>query len=61
MPQRDFIELNKAAIQAGLTTAHEQQQYRATHDIKRKDTAEGRYPRNMTKFPDDMVFGISTR
>jgi len=32
-PDRDFISMNKAATRAGLVTAKEHFQYRATHDV----------------------------
>lgn len=59
--EKDFISLNKSAVQSGLTTAQEQAQFRATHDIRRRDDPERKSSRNSTKFPPDMVFGISTR
>ena len=55
--EKDFIALNKAAIQAGLTTAHEHQTYRAIHDLRRR-----RPERTQTVPPiPDIVFGIQTR
>ena len=59
--EKDFISLNKSAVQSGLTTAQEQAQFRATHDIRRRDDPERRSSRSSTKFPPNMVFGISTR
>ncbi len=55
--EKDFIKLNKGAIQAGLTTAHEHQTYRAIHDIRR------RRPDRSQTVPavPDIVFGIQTR
>ena len=61
MAERDFLALNKAAVQSGLTTAQEQQQYRATHDIRKKDDSERMASKSTLKFDDEMVFGISTR
>ena len=61
MAERDFIEMNKAAIQSGLTTAQEQQHFRATNDIRRKDDSETRFLKTSQEFPENMVFGISTR
>ena len=58
--ERDFIALNRASVQCGLTTAQEQAQFRATHDIRRRDDAD-RSTAATPKFPSDMVFGISTR
>ena len=59
--ERDFIALNKASVQFGLTSAHEQSQFRATHDIRRREEAERVSSRSKANFPPDMVFGISTR
>ena len=59
--ERDFITLNKSAVQSGLTTAQEQMQFRATHDIRRRDDSERKSSRSNPKFPADMIFGISTR
>lgn len=59
--ERDFITMNKAAIQSGLTTAQEQQQYRATHDIRRRDDSERKLSKNTLKTDPDMAYGISTR
>lgn len=58
-PGKDFVALNRAAVESGLTTAEQQQHYRATHDIRIK-------PRKLEEkgglnLPEDMVFGISTR
>ena len=61
MAERDFLALNKAAVQSGLTTAQEQQQYRATHDIRKKDDSERMASKSTLKFDEDAVFGISTR
>lgn len=60
--ERDFISLNKAAVESGLTTASEQARFRATHDIRRKpaDTARAKSDKSI-QFPPDMTFGISTR
>lgn len=60
-PERDFIALNKASVECGLTKAHEQTQFRATHDIRRRDDEGRRSSTVGAKFPEDMVFGISTR
>jgi len=59
--ERDFITLNKSAVQSGLTTAQEQTQFRATHDIRRRDDSDRKSSQSNSKFPADMVFGISTR
>lgn len=70
MPGRDFMALNRAAVQSGLVTAREQYQFRGTHDIRRKpaapadkgDGAGGEGVRSSRRrLPPSMVFGISTR
>ena len=61
MAERDFIALNKASVQSGLTTAQEQQQYRATHDIRKRDDSDRTASKSTPKFDEEMVFGISTR
>lgn len=48
-------------MECGLTTAHEQTQFRATHDIRRRDDEGTKSSTSQAKFPPDMVFGISTR
>lgn len=58
-PGKDFIALNKASILSGLTNAQEQQHYRATHDIRKKQKLPDE--KEELKIPEGMVFGISTR
>jgi len=59
-PERDFVALNIAACKSGLTTAHEQAQFRSINDIRRKPPEVE--PRSQKPiFPDDMTFGIATR
>lgn len=58
-PGKDFIALNRSAVVSGLTTSQEQQHYRATHDIRRRLKTREERPKMM--FPDDMVFGVTTR
>ena len=48
-------------MQCGLTTAQEQTQFRATHDIRRRDDEGKKASSSKIRFPPDMVFGISTR
>jgi hypothetical protein len=61
-PERNFIALNTRSVQCGLTTAQEQTQFRATHDIRRRDDEERKKASSAKiRFPPDMVFGISTR
>ena len=54
------MALNKAAVESGLTTAEEQQHYRATHDIRTKLKTRVVEDKRLV-LPEDMVFGISTR
>ena len=61
MAERDFIALNKAAVNNGLTTAQEQAQYRATHDIRRRDDSDMTSRKSTFKFDPEVTFGISTR
>lgn len=58
---RDFIGLNKGAVQAGLTTAQEHFQYRATHDMRRKDSGNEKTSLKIKRIPPTMVFGIPTK
>lgn len=61
-PEKDFVKLNRLAAQSGLTTAHEQTQFRACNDIRRPSEEEERERRKSQHIiPEDMVFGISTR
>lgn len=59
--QRDFISINKAATQAGLVTAQEHAQYRATHDVKRKPSAKEQSMKLPKRLPPTMVFGVPTQ
>lgn len=63
--RRDFITLNKAATQAGLVTAQEHFQYRATHSNgnKRGDSRQKTGGLDSTKLPllSDRVFGLPTK
>ena len=58
---RDFIGLNKGAVQSGLTTAQEHFQYRATHDMRRKDSGNEKTSLRVKRIPPTMVFGIPTK
>ena len=59
---RDFMALNKAAVQAGLISAPENYMFRATHDIRRKVKSADESKKGTTRrLPPTMVFGISTR
>lgn len=57
---RDFMALNKVTVSAGLVTAKENYDFRATHDIRRKPPAEERRAVNR-RLPPSMVFGVPTR
>lgn len=58
---RDFMVLNKAAVQAGLVTASENYKFRATHDVRRKTAGDENQRSRTRRIPPSMVFGISTR
>lgn len=60
-PEKDFITLNRLAAQSGLTTAHDQTQFRACHDIRKREKEDDLTIQGSQKFPVDRVFGISTR
>jgi len=61
-PERDFMALNRSAVQAGLTKAPEYYQFRATHDIRRKVQPEdGNNGKLTRRIPPTQVYGISTR
>lgn len=59
--ERDFMGLNRAAVQAGLTTASEHYQFRGTHDVRRKLQSEEGRAKMVRRLPPSMVYGISTR
>ncbi|XP_046845424.1 cilia- and flagella-associated protein 77-like [Xenia sp. Carnegie-2017] len=59
--ERDFVRLNKMAVQAGLTSAPEQYQFRATHDVKVSSGSKERSLNKLKKIPPSAVFGISRR
>ena len=57
---RDFVRLNKAATSAGLVTAKEHFQYRATHDLA--PLVKEREVKSAKTLPDiNTVYGISTK
>ncbi|XP_002735038.1 cilia- and flagella-associated protein 77-like [Saccoglossus kowalevskii] len=58
---RDFVALNKAAVTAGLVSAPEQYQYRATHDVRRRVTEEEQSKVRTRRIPASMTYGVSTR
>ena len=59
--ERDFVKLNKMAVQAGLTSAPENYHFRATHDVKVTSSAKDRTLNKLKKIPPSMVFGVPTR
>lgn len=60
-PDRDFMALNRAAVQAGLTSAPQHYNFRATHDIRCKiQTEEGKKTKTR-RLPPTQVYGIATR
>ncbi len=59
-PEKDFIALNRLAAQSGLTSAHEQTQFRACNDIRRRDD-DKKDTKQLRPFADDITFGITTR
>ncbi|XP_076455137.1 cilia- and flagella-associated protein 77-like isoform X2 [Babylonia areolata] len=61
-PDRDFMALNRSAVSAGLVTAKENFDFRATHDIRRKPSATETGKKSRTRrLPPSMVFGLPTR
>lgn len=60
-PQRDFMALNRAAVSAGLVSATDQFEFRATHDVRRKAQSEDKSRSRTRRIPPSMVFGVSTR
>ncbi|XP_063423666.1 cilia- and flagella-associated protein 77-like isoform X2 [Mytilus trossulus] len=59
--ERDFMALNRAAVQTGLVTANENYEFRATHDVRRKTAGDEKTRTRTRRIPPSMVFGISTR
>ena len=55
------MALNKAAVQNGLVTAPENNEFRATHDVRRKTAGDEKTRTRTRRIPPSMVFGISTR
>ncbi|XP_022782819.1 cilia- and flagella-associated protein 77-like isoform X2 [Stylophora pistillata] len=49
------------AVQTGLTTAQEHFQYRATHDMRRKDFGNEKTLSKVKRIPPTMVFGVPTK
>jgi len=61
--ERDFMGLNRAAINGGLVRAPENTDYRATHDIRRLpfDKKEMAGKMRSRRLPPTMVFGVPSR
>jgi len=56
------MSLNRAAVNAGLVSAPENYQFRATHDVRRKINNEDNKRLGTTRrIPPTMVFGLATR
>ena len=55
------MALNRAAVSAGLVSATDQYEFRATHDVRRKAQSEDKSRTRTRRIPPSMVFGISTR
>ena len=53
--------MNKAATQAGLVTAQEHFQYRATHDLERVASPNSNTLKATKRLPPTMVFGVPTQ
>ncbi|NXX01285.1 CFA77 protein, partial [Larus smithsonianus] len=58
---RDFITMNRGALKAGYTTAHEFNLYYKAKDIRRKDDEHSRFKRSPPKVPADFTYGITSR
>lgn len=58
---RDFITMNRGALKAGYTTAHEFNLYYKAKDIRRKDDEYSRFKRCPPKVPADFTYGITAR
>jgi len=57
---RDFIALNKAGVQSGITTVKDQKQYRMRHDIRVKDEPVSYFGKPLV-LPPDYTCGHSNR
>ncbi|XP_074017149.1 cilia- and flagella-associated protein 77 [Numenius arquata] len=58
---RDFITMNRGALKAGYTTAHEFNLYYKAKDIRQKDDEYSRFKRSPPNVPADFTYGIPTR
>ena len=60
--ERDFLSLNRCAVEAGLVSARDHQQFRAANDIRRKVvTNEVRRDDKVRRMPPSFVYGVATR
>uniref|UniRef100_A0A8C8B0U5 Cilia and flagella associated protein 77 n=1 Tax=Otus sunia TaxID=257818 RepID=A0A8C8B0U5_9STRI len=58
---RDFITMNRGALKAGYTTAHEFNLYYKAKDIRRKNEERSHFKRCPPEVPADLTYGITTR
>ncbi|XP_010142561.1 PREDICTED: uncharacterized protein C9orf171 homolog, partial [Buceros rhinoceros silvestris] len=58
---RDFIAMNRDALKAGYTTAHQFNLYYKAKDIRRKDEEKNRFKICPPKAPAGFTYGIKTR
>ncbi|XP_032867964.2 cilia- and flagella-associated protein 77 [Tyto alba] len=58
---RDFITMNRGALKAGYTTAHEFNLYYKAKDIRRKNDEYSYFKKCPPKLPADFTYGITTR
>uniref|UniRef100_A0A8C0EZV5 Cilia and flagella associated protein 77 n=1 Tax=Bubo bubo TaxID=30461 RepID=A0A8C0EZV5_BUBBB len=58
---RDFITMNRGALKAGYTTAHEFNLYYKAKDIRRKNEEHSHFKRRPPEVPADLTYGITTR
>lgn len=57
---KDYISMNKAATQSGVTTSRELAQFREVNEIRLKKSYE-RKAKQAHRIPVEAVFGHSTR
>merc|ERR1711997_532040 len=58
--RRDWVALNRAAVQTGATSSHDLTQFRMQHNIWQKDPAEYRHGKGL-QLPPDFTHGIANR
>ncbi|XP_040462682.1 cilia- and flagella-associated protein 77 [Falco naumanni] len=58
---RDFITMNRGALKAGYTTAHEFNLYYKAKDIRLKDDKPSRFKKCPPEVPADFTYGITAR